>query len=238
MARVVVVNLGYNKAKDIFENPKGREHEQVRIFCAIKCISGWTLKDLAGVCRERCGGGSFLTHSIIPLGIESAHSGMTAEGDNRVLMQKVVKDIFEDMRKERHTMPKLTMCPKKQIPAMKSIANLETMTNLIYYREAAEIKAMGKTLKKKIMDEGKPFFDVWMYEVSDEIQQVAEAFGERFILENAMQALHAATQPGLKKLLEANIFLHCCTEIMKHLGWYLSNECISVEAASEMETVQ
>lgn len=100
--------MGYNKAKDIFADPTGREHEQVRIFCAIKCMAGWTLRDLSNVCRERCGGGSFLMHSIIPLGLEGAHSGMTAEGDNRVLMQKVVKDIFEDVRKKRHNMPKLT----------------------------------------------------------------------------------------------------------------------------------
>jgi len=28
---------------------------------------------------------------------------------------------------------------------------------------------MGELMKKKMMDEGKSFFDVWMYEVSDEI---------------------------------------------------------------------
>jgi hypothetical protein len=27
LARILAINLGYNKAKDIFENPKGREHE-------------------------------------------------------------------------------------------------------------------------------------------------------------------------------------------------------------------
>jgi len=32
--------------------------------------------------------------------IEAGHSGMTAEGDNRVLMQKVVKDIISDMQKD------------------------------------------------------------------------------------------------------------------------------------------
>lgn len=63
-------------------------------------MAGWNLRALSDVCRERCGGGSFLSHSLIPLGIESAHSGMTAEGDNRVLMQKVVKDILADVQKK------------------------------------------------------------------------------------------------------------------------------------------
>jgi len=79
-------------------------------------------------------------------------------------------------------MPKLTMCPVKQIPGLKSISNQETLTNLIYFREQALIKSMGQTMQKK-MSEGKTFFDIWMYEVSDEIQALATAFGERFMLE-------------------------------------------------------
>lgn len=31
-----------------------------------------------------------------------AHSGMTAEGDNSVLMQKIVKDIMTDVRAKKH----------------------------------------------------------------------------------------------------------------------------------------
>jgi len=77
---------------------------------------------------------------------------MTAEGDNRVLMQKVVKDIFSDMQKKQHRMPKLTMCPVKQIPGLKSVATLEVMTNLIYHREQALTKSMAKLMQKKIME--------------------------------------------------------------------------------------
>ena len=57
------------------------------------------------MCRERTGGGSFLLSSAIPEGVISSHSGMTAEGDNRVLMQKVVKDILTDTQKEIHDLP-------------------------------------------------------------------------------------------------------------------------------------
>lgn len=77
---------------------------------------------------------------------------MTAEGDNRVLMQKVVKDIFTDMQKKLHNMPKLTQCPKKQIPSLKSISSQETLTNLIYFKEQALIKQMGTLMQKKLME--------------------------------------------------------------------------------------
>lgn len=108
LAKTIVLNFGYNKAKDIFANPAEREHEQVKIFCAVKCVVSWNLEIVGTLCRERCGGGSYLTSSIIPDGIVGAHSGMTAEGDNRVLMQKVVKDIMADMQKKKHGLPKLT----------------------------------------------------------------------------------------------------------------------------------
>ena len=56
----------------------------------------WELEKVSTICRERCGGGSYLLSSGIPEGIISSHSGMTAEGDNRVLMQKIVKDVLSD----------------------------------------------------------------------------------------------------------------------------------------------
>ena len=62
------------------------------------------------------------------------------------------------------------------------MANLETLSDLIYLREQSEIKSFTKLMKKKVMEEGKPFFEVWMYEVSDEIQALATAFGDRFFL--------------------------------------------------------
>ena len=96
LARTIVLNLGYNKAKDLFENPTGKEHTQIRSFCATKTFITWHLEEMATLCRERTGGGSFLLCSGIPDGVLSSHSGMTAEGDNRVLMQKVVKDILSD----------------------------------------------------------------------------------------------------------------------------------------------
>lgn len=94
---------------------------------------------------------------------------MTAEGDNRVLMQKVVKDILSDLQKQKHRLPAMSKCPRKGIPSQDSVTDLETLVNLVYYREVAEIKNMTDILKKKVMEEGKPFFDVWMYEVSDEV---------------------------------------------------------------------
>ena len=140
LAGTLVLNLGYNKAKDLFVNPAGKENTCIRSFCATKTLITWHLQEMATVCRERTGGGSFLLSSAIPEGVISSHSGMTAEGDNRVLMQKVVKDIMSDMQKGIHDQPEMTQCPKREIPAMDSVAGFETLKNLIFYKEVAEIK--------------------------------------------------------------------------------------------------
>lgn len=108
LAKTVVYNIGHNVAKNIFAQPKGHEHEMIRIFCVVKSMMGWHFEQTSSICRERCGGGSYLSHSVIPEGIAGSHSAMTAEGDNRVLMQKVVKDIISDVQKKIHRTPKLT----------------------------------------------------------------------------------------------------------------------------------
>jgi len=112
LARTMVLNMGYNAAKDHFADPKGKENESIRTFCACKCLVTWNMEHTSAICRERCGGGSFLSAAEIPNGMLGSHSGMTAEGDNRVLMQKVVKDIMADMQNDLHRTGEMTMCPE------------------------------------------------------------------------------------------------------------------------------
>jgi acyl-CoA oxidase len=44
--------------------------------------------------RERCGGQGFLAANLFGDGIAGSHAALTAEGDNRVLMIKVAKDML------------------------------------------------------------------------------------------------------------------------------------------------
>jgi acyl-CoA oxidase len=74
-----------------------------------------------------------------------AHSGMTAEGDNRVLMQKVVKDIFEHTQKKKHDAPKFEKSRLQEL-AKTDVLNLETMRDLIFMKEPFMIKYFGKIL--------------------------------------------------------------------------------------------
>ena len=48
----------------------------------------------------------------------------------------------------------MTQCPKRDIPTRTSVADFETLKNLVFWREISEIKSFSKLLQKKIMEEG------------------------------------------------------------------------------------
>ena len=52
------------------------------------------LQESATTCRERCGGGGYLAANRFGSLIGFAHAGMTAEGDNSVLFQKVARELL------------------------------------------------------------------------------------------------------------------------------------------------
>ena len=66
----------------------------VILCCGIKPMCGWNCERAGTVCRERCGGQGYLSCNRFGSVIGFAHATVTAEGDNRVLMQKVAKELL------------------------------------------------------------------------------------------------------------------------------------------------
>jgi len=102
VARTYAMQAMYNWARDVFANPKGYENELLSICCITKTMFGWTAERVATTCRERCGGMGYLANSKFADYLACAHSGLTAEGDNRVLMVKIVKDMMTNVKIHGH----------------------------------------------------------------------------------------------------------------------------------------
>jgi hypothetical protein len=66
----------------------------VMLCCGIKPMCGWNCERTASTCRERCGGQGYLSCNRFGSIIAFSHATVTAEGDNRVLMQKVAKEFL------------------------------------------------------------------------------------------------------------------------------------------------
>ena len=86
MARTIVLNCGHNAAKQLFAHQEGRKHAVIKTLCVVKAMICWHAERLSRTARERCGGASYLYINQICEGVTGSHSGMTAEGDNKVLM--------------------------------------------------------------------------------------------------------------------------------------------------------
>lgn len=124
----------------MFSNQEGHEHEIIATLCAVKAMITWHNAHTASVCRERCGGATYLYYNICGEVILQAHSGMTAEGDNSVLMQKVVKDILTNFRKKKHIMPKISLETISHLKKLPYATSAVTLKNLIYLKEQIELK--------------------------------------------------------------------------------------------------
>jgi len=93
LARTYAVCFGLDYVKDRWIDQSADESDSADVItmcCAMKPLASWTAEQVASVARERCGGQGYLSCNRFGPFIEMAHAAMTAEGDNSVLMQKVV----------------------------------------------------------------------------------------------------------------------------------------------------
>jgi acyl-CoA oxidase len=100
-ARSLALNALYNWARNVFKNPVNNAHDQLMICCITKTMLGWNLLKVTNTCRERCGGMGYLSVAKFGDYLAIAHTCLTAEGDNRVLMTKIVKDYMTNMKNKK-----------------------------------------------------------------------------------------------------------------------------------------
>lgn len=107
--------------------------EVVRLCCVIKPLVTWLGERIATVGRERCGGQGYLSVNRLGSFIGFSHAGMTAEGDNAVLMQKVSKELLASLSDGSRP---IKLIAKKTLIDV-NFASLSDLLNLFKYRESS-----------------------------------------------------------------------------------------------------
>lgn len=154
----------------------------IRLCCFIKPMISWHTNIVGNVCRERCGGQGYLSINIVELAVAGAHSGITAEGDSSVLMQKVAKEYVEDYVKQVIQLPisDVDEARNKKYNPFK----MTDLLNLIKIRETL----ITQSLAEKTASNVKEIYETWMLKEADLIQDVAFTYGKRFCIESFLNS--------------------------------------------------
>ncbi|KAF8933504.1 hypothetical protein BGZ58_006291 [Dissophora ornata] len=235
-AQTVCLNVGLNYCKKRWsasslkafqqQRPADDAEEVIRLCCVIKPLVTWNAERVATTCRERCGGQGYLSVNRFGEMIGYAHAGMTAEGDNSVLMQKKngsVKGGDVDF---------VALVQKKKNALALDVLALEDLLTLFQLREAGLFQELGTSMQTK-MSNGKVLFDVWMGEESDTIQAAAKSFGERMSFEQTLNLIRSQSG-GHRTILETLLRLWGLTLVESYSTWYLTRGLISTKTAVQI----
>lgn len=158
LIRTLGLNFGLTYIKSFWANSgqdESKHAEIVRLCCVIKPLVTWNFERTASIARERCGGQGYLLCNELALNVGFAHAGMTAEGDNSVLMQKVAKELLASLGKGEITYLKYTA-------GMHSfdISRFDHLVKLVEVKERVLVWELEGCMRKK-MAGGKALFDVF-----------------------------------------------------------------------------
>ena len=230
ISRTLALNMLHNFSKTVFKNPKGYEHELLSICCIDKTLIGWHGGRGGAIMRERCGGQGFLSANKFGEAIAGAHAAMTAEGDNRVLMVKIVKDYITNITKG-HT--KLPEYQKEKVSCIKKLTQLDTLFNLLKMREAVLFEKLTDKMSN-LKSAGKSNYDILMKYTSDEMQDLATSYGERIALRQSLEALEKLKEAKNKDVLSKHFKIFAIEIILENLSFFLFEEAIAVETAKQL----
>lgn len=236
LASTYALNAALNYVKDRYEAQSAADYDQVtRLCCIIKTLVTWNAETVATTCRERSGGQGYLSANRFGEAIAGAHAGMTAEGDNRVLMQKVSKELLTTVDKAQVPMSMVIERlprPVKQLalglfPAHVSSEGFQR--KLFAVREKYLLHQLAGRMGIA-MKANASIFDVWMLKESDCIQALASAYGERMVLEQFqtfVDRVGTDASPSTRAVLNQVRSLYVLSRIETDLAWFLTEGLLS-----------
>ncbi|RHY72852.1 hypothetical protein DYB34_009455 [Aphanomyces astaci] len=258
VARTYVLAHGLNVVKDKYKawnkstDPLDRL-ELVVLCSAIKPVVSWNAENVVSVCRERCGGQGYLSANRFGEILGFSHAAVTAEGDNRVLMTKVTKELGELVKLGRYKLSPSTffrvrigalsllgfVAAGKPFGGTPSWGNVEYVKYLLGVREAALFAKLGKIMKTDL-EQGKTVFDIWMVEQSALVQDIALSYVERMSFEATVASMNDdPANADLRPVLTKLALLYGVSCVQRDLGWYVCNNIVAPDLGNQVdETVK
>ena len=229
LTTTIVLNFGLNYVKDRYAGViQSNTDDVVILCCGIKPTISWHSNSVGNITRERCGGQGYLSCNRLGDTIAFAHAGMTAEGDNRVLYQKVTKEVLDRIRKGKHKFG------NTNIKAINwdSITDIQKIFNKF---EMISFHKLGGILMKKVGNDRSKLFDVWMKQESNNVQRCALTYCWRFIFDAAINCVNNISDKYLKNIMYKSVLLTQLYQIEANIGYLITNNIISIKDAKLLD---
>jgi len=222
IATTYAQNIFLNYVYDRFEKQTDQDYaEVVRLCCIAKPLVTWHTENTATVCRERCGGQGFLSANRFGEALAGAHAGITAEGDNKVISQKVAKELLETVDKKEvgyHLVKKNSMLYFNPFININNLDQLQDLFESRYKYVKFDLALnMGKS---------KDIFDTWMMHQSDNIQNLSKTYSEFEVIRQFNQQIKNVDDNEIKNILTDLYLLYCYSKIKEDVVFFSLNRVL------------
>jgi acyl-CoA oxidase len=238
LAKTYAVHFTLQYVTNRFLNKRESEMQEIEALAAgMKAYSTWSTSAILQECREACGGKGYLSENRIDALKNDTEIYTTFEGDNTVLMQLVAKNRLSEFRKSFGKMDargminyvfesaKTVISEKNPIITRKTndshLIDPEFHVSAFQYREKTILASAAKRLKK-LIDSGLDPYDAFNI-VQHQMIDVAQAYLERVVLEQFLEAIQAIEDKKSKEVMLKLYQLYALSQIEKNKGWYLED---------------
>lgn len=225
IAKTYAMNFLLNYVQDRYEKQNENDYnEVVKLCCIVKPMISWHAENTATTCRERCGGQGFLAANRFGEAIAGSHAGITAEGDNRVILQKVAKECLSEVNRNDLVLFLSQRKISKSI-IFKFYSNLDDYKSFLKLFELRN-KILLYDLAYDMFESKKDIYDTWMYEKSDNIQELATSYGENIVVNQFLKVIEESDD-DLKETLIELYKVYCLTLIKENIGFFIKENLIN-----------
>lgn len=240
IAKTYALNFCLSYVQSQYHLTKISNQNLVKLCCMIKPLISSHALDVASVCRQLCGGQGYLEANRFGEAIAGAHAGITAEGDNIVMQQKIAKEILDEFSHELkadkfNTIIKIGtnyITCFTRFTRFTSNTNPVNINELLKHRENSLKYSLAMKLKGVKADK---LYDEWMHNHSNLIQDLAVAYSHRITSEEFLQVINSSDDQ-MKRILTDLYKLYALSEIKRDGTFYLGNKFISIRQFAHIET--